>query len=123
MSFQKFERYSEGIVLQKDVEDLLAEYQAIEDQLNGDIRRSEEDLLAAKKRFISEEDQLQQLTERYQLVDADYQGTKYDKFAYEQILMELKRFDQQLEDATKQLHALEIQFATLERKKKMLTNV
>ena len=118
VSFQKFERYSEGIVLQKDVEDLLAEYQAIEDQLNGDIRRSEEDLLAAKKRFISEEDQLQQLTERYQLVDADYQGTKYDKFVYEQILMELKRFDQQLEDATKQLHALEIQFATLETEEK-----
>lgn len=117
-SFQKFERYTEGEVLQKDVEDLLAEYQAIEEQLNGDIRRSEEDLLAAKKRFSSEEDQLQQLINRYHLIDQDYQAIKYDKFAYEQILIEFKRLDQQKEEVRNKLHTLDIKLATLENEEK-----
>ena len=115
---QRFEHYEEGEELRKDVEDLLAEYEAIKDQLDGVLHRSEEDLISAKKRFNFEEEQLHTLMQRYELSDADYQHITYDKFAHEEVLHEIERLTHELREQEKVINELKISVAKYETEKK-----
>ncbi|HAX73750.1 MAG TPA: hypothetical protein DCY20_09540, partial [Firmicutes bacterium] len=88
-SLIKFSHYELGTEISKDIEDLLAEYQAITNKMSDNIKRCEQDLEDAKVRFETEEKNLEILVKRYNLIDADYQSLMYDEYAEEKIISEI----------------------------------
>lgn len=106
-ALMRFSHYTEGTQLSKDVEDLLSEYEAIENKMDHAIKRSEQDLRQAKERFEWEEEQLENLTKRYQLVDADYNQVVYNTFAEAQILNRLEELTQQVEEQKQQINVVD----------------
>ncbi|MGL6058274.1 MAG: hypothetical protein ACRC17_08150 [Culicoidibacterales bacterium] len=70
--YQKFSHYRQGSHIQTDIEDLLAEYEAITNKMSLSLTRSEADLTSAKERFSRAEAELTTHTKREQLVDSDY---------------------------------------------------
>ncbi|WP_195932193.1 hypothetical protein [Turicibacter sanguinis] len=106
MVLAKFSHYVDGTFIEKDMEDLLAEYDAITNQMGEKIKRGEADLIQAKERFEWEESQLHLLTTRYNLVDGDYNQVLYDVYAENQILSQLDRCKVEFENQKQQLNNL-----------------
>lgn len=57
--------------------------------------------------FVSEEEQLENLTKRYQLVDADYNQVVYNTFAETQVLNRLEELTQQVEEQKQQINVVD----------------
>ena len=57
--------------------------------------------------FVSEEEQLENLTKRYQLVDADYNQVVYNTFAEAQVLNRLEELTQQVEEQKQQINVVD----------------
>ncbi|MGL4623560.1 MAG: hypothetical protein ACRCWD_01540 [Culicoidibacterales bacterium] len=70
--YQKFSHYRQGTHVEKDMEDLLAEYEAISNKMSMSLTRSEADLTSAKDRFSRAEAELTTHTKRAQLFDNEY---------------------------------------------------
>ena len=116
-SFTRFVIYEEGTLIQKDVEDLLSEYDAIEKQMEGAFKQTQDELSRANARFKAAESELDTLTKRYELLDADYRFVTYDCLLEEENLHELSRLKQQYEEQKQVIHALDILKGKIETKK------
>lgn len=120
-SFTRFVIYEEGTLIQKDVEDLLSEYDAIEKQMEGAFKQTQDELSRANARFKAAESELDTLTKRYELLDADYRFVTYDCLLEEENLHELSRLKQQYEEQKQVIHALDILKGKIETKKREST--
>ncbi|MGL4952317.1 MAG: hypothetical protein ACRC5Q_00760, partial [Culicoidibacterales bacterium] len=70
--YQKFSHYRQGSYIQKDIEDLLAEYEAISNKTSNTLARSEADLMSSKARFSRAEAELMAHTQQSKLADNEY---------------------------------------------------
>lgn len=116
-SFTRFAAYEEGNLIQKDIEDLLSEYDAIEKQMKGAFKQTQEELSRANARFKEAECELDKLTKRYGLLDADYRFVTYDYSLEEENLHELDRLKQQCEEQKQVIHQSDILKGKIETKK------
>ncbi|MDE5977551.1 MAG: hypothetical protein K2G70_03685 [Turicibacter sp.] len=118
-SFLNFAAYKEGQIIKKDIEDLLSEYHAIDEQMKGTFKQTKEDLVAANQRFKDAEEALDILIKRYELLDADYQLVMYDRFLEEEVLAELKRLRQQCDEQQRIINEIAVETSSLEKEKEM----
>lgn len=112
----KFQSYTKGERLLKDIEDLEARYNSITEKIQGDQVLLEKNLEKAQSRFKQAEDELMHKQEEYQLTEQDYRLISYDRFLEDEIKKELVGVEEQIKNLTDKQNDSKIQIAKLETK-------
>ena len=110
----KFQGYTQGERLLKDIEDLEARYNSITDKIQGDQVLLEKNLEKAQSRFKQAEDELMHKQAEYQLAEQDYRTIIYDRFLEDEIKKELAGVEEQIKHLTDKQNESKIQIAKLE---------
>lgn len=112
----KFEGYTQGERLLKDIEDLEARYNSITEKIQGDQLLLEKNLEKAQGRFKQAENELMDKQEEYQLIEEDYRTLFYDRFLEAEIKKELVAVEEKMKDLASKQSESKIQIAKLETK-------
>ncbi len=112
----KFEGYTQGERLLKDIEDLEARYNSITEKIQGDQLLLEKNLEKAQGRFKQAEDELMDKQGEYQLTEQDYRTLFYDRFLEAEIKKELVAVKDKIKGLESKINASKIQIAKLETK-------
>lgn len=112
----KFEGYTKGERLLKDIEDLEARYNSITEKIQGDQLLLEKNLEKAQSRFKQAEDELMHKQGEYQLTEQDYRTILYDRFLEDEIKKELVGVEKAIKNLTDKQNDSNIQIAKLETK-------
>jgi len=74
----RFSIYNEGEVIKKDIEDLLAEYEALNKEIFGTEKELKEKIVELNIKFTEVEDELNCKTDKYNLIESDYINEFYN---------------------------------------------
>ncbi|NFO05072.1 hypothetical protein FDB23_13310 [Clostridium botulinum] len=74
----KFSIYNEGEIIKKDIEDLLAEYDALNKEIFSSEKELKEKIAGLNLKFIEVENELNVKTDKYQLLESDYINEIYN---------------------------------------------
>lgn len=117
-----YESYKEGKLIEKDIEDIEAQYRSITEQISMGQKAIERQLQQARERFKDAQDDLIEKAKEYKLEERDYIYLSYSR-------LEEKQFKDDIKEREVQLKALQREFADLrelkgkiEQDREMLTN-
>jgi len=85
--------YKNGEIIEKDLDDLKAEYRAILSKISGDLLHLETELQKANKHYEDESDHLISHLKNYNLVDSDYKELIYADYKRENSLERIRSFE------------------------------
>ena len=74
----RFSIYNEGELIKKDIEDLLAEYEALNKEIFGAEKELKEKIVELNIKFTEVEDELNCKTDKYNLIESDYINEFYN---------------------------------------------
>lgn len=74
----RFSIYNEGEVIKKDIEDLLAEYEALNKEVFGTEKELKEKIIVLNRKFTEVEKELNFKTDKYNVIENDYINEIYN---------------------------------------------
>lgn len=74
----RFSIYNEGEVIKKDIEDLLAEYEALNKEIFGSERELKEKKVELNIKFTEVQDELNYKTDKYNIIESEYINEFYN---------------------------------------------
>lgn len=96
-----YEMYEKGIWVDKDIEDLEAEYKSITETISADQRNLEALLKKAKIRFKEQEEELIEKAKDYALEEESYKHLIYSRFEEKQQKERVKALEREIKDLGK----------------------
>ncbi|MBW9152247.1 hypothetical protein [Clostridium estertheticum] len=113
-NFNKYNQYNQGVLLQKDIEDLEARYDSLTKEISTDIQLLEESLQGANERFKTKEDDLIAKGKEYDLNEIEYREVVYDRFKEEEIKGSLKILKDTIDKINNNINVLNVSSAKIE---------
>ena len=112
----KYSMYTKGELIQRDIEDLEARFEALTAEINSEVKDIEENLNRARSRFKVQEDDLINTSKRFLIKEEEYRGVSYDSFTLDRILNDMKEQEYKLVELNKNREKLEMDIAVIENK-------
>jgi len=113
-NFNKYNQYNQGVLLQKDIEDLEARYDSLTKAISTDIQLLEDNLKDANERFKGKEEDLITKGKEYCLEEIEYREITYDRFKEEEIKGSLKTLKEAINKINNTINALKVASAKID---------
>ena len=72
---ENYRAFKEGILVEKDIEDIESRFESLSKKITEDVKNLEERLKESGKRFSSKEEELTMKSSEYGLVDSQFNGS------------------------------------------------
>ena len=90
----KYQKYTKGETIYKDVEDLEAIYQSLTTEISKDLKELEAEYDNVKREFSNKEDSLKDLQKHYNLVDKDIEKVVFNRQTYFLLEKKIKELEE-----------------------------
>lgn len=105
--------YKEGELLEKNIDEIEARYEAITKELTVDQQIIEEYLERLRRKFAEKQDDLNYKADRYHLEEEDYNNEVYDRFLDEELERKIIQKEKEVETLKDKKATLNAQIAVL----------
>lgn len=112
--YTKYAQFQSGTILNKDISDLEAEYKAITETMDGDVKLVEKQLDQARKRFSKVQDNLIGLTRKNQIDENQYKTVRFSRIQSDELELQLKKQSERIEAVKKQWSTIDKQVGICE---------
>lgn len=89
----RYRGFAENEIIDRDIEDVEARYEAISSRISDDIAQLEEWLEKCRERFERSQQKLVDITERYKIIEEEYRQLVYDRHAEERLRVQVAEAD------------------------------
>jgi chromosome segregation ATPase len=93
---QKYLRYNKKELIQKDIEDVEASYEALTKEITSELKDVEDSLSNAYSRFKSQETDLIETSRRLKIKEEEFKNERYDSFIIESIENDISNIETEI---------------------------
>lgn len=112
----RYSIYTEGELIQKDLEDMEARFKALTTEINSELKDIEEDLNKARDRFKTQEEDLIDTSRRLDIEEDRYKDLDYDSFTLEIISKDIEEKKFELNRSNSDREKIETEIAVIKNK-------
>lgn len=93
-----YQRYEKKELIQKDIEDVEARYEALTREITGELKDVEQDLSNARRRFDGQEKDLIETYSRLKIKEEEFRNEVYNAFILNSIENDISRFETEIKN-------------------------